>query len=86
MNDENFLKELGLNESNEGTSTGQNWIASSGTVIRSPFSPVDGKKIGEVQGSSSDNYEDSCVAKAQKAFEEWRMWPAPHARGELCAK
>jgi aldehyde dehydrogenase (NAD+) len=76
----NFLKELGLNESNEGTSTGQNWIASSGTVFES-ISPVDGKKIGEVQGSSSENYEE-VVTKAQKAFEEWRMWPAPH-RGEI---
>ncbi len=75
-----FLKDLGLHERNEGTSTGQNWIASSGTVFES-FSPVDGKKIGEVQGSSSENYEE-VVAKAQKAFEEWRMWPAPQ-RGEI---
>ena len=75
-----FLKDLGLHERNEGTSTGQNWIASSGTVIKS-FSPVDGKKIGEVKGSSSDNYE-TVVSQAQNAFEEWRMWPAP-LRGEV---
>ena len=75
-----FLKDLGLYERNEGTSTGQNWIASSGTVIKS-FSPVDGKKIGEVKGSSSDNYE-TVVSQAQNAFEEWRMWPAP-LRGEV---
>lgn len=75
-----FLKELGLNESNEGTSTGQNWISSNGILFES-FSPTDGEKIGEVKGSSNDNYQ-AVVAQAEKAFEEWRMWPAPK-RGEV---
>ncbi len=75
-----FLKELGLNESNEGTSTGQNWISSDGILFES-FSPTDGEKIGEVKGSSNDNYQ-AVVAQAEKAFEEWRMWPAPK-RGEV---
>ena len=75
-----FLEELGLNDSNEGTSTGQNWIASKGPVFES-FSPVDGKKIGEVSGSTAENYE-AVVNQAQKAFEEWKMWPAPQ-RGEI---
>ena len=75
-----FLKELGLNEVNEGTSTGQQWLHSDGTVFES-FSPTDGKKIGEVKGSSNDNYQ-AVVAQAVKAFPEWRMWPAP-LRGEV---
>jgi aldehyde dehydrogenase (NAD+) len=75
-----FLKELGLNEINEGTSTGQQWLTSEGTVFES-FSPTDGKKIGEVKGSSSDNYQ-SVVSQAVTAFPEWRMWPAP-LRGEV---
>ncbi|MCO4806337.1 MAG: aldehyde dehydrogenase family protein [Flavobacteriales bacterium] len=75
-----FLKELGLSEVNEGTSTGQQWLHSDGTVFES-FSPTDGKKIGEVKGSSNDNYQ-AVVAQAVKAFPEWRMWPAP-LRGEV---
>lgn len=75
-----FLKELGLNDVNEGTFTGTKWITSEGTSYVSN-SPVDGSKIGEVKGSSANNYE-AVVAQAQKAFEEWRMWPAPK-RGEV---
>jgi aldehyde dehydrogenase (NAD+) len=75
-----FLKELGLAETNEGTFTGEKWIASNGKVFES-FSPVDGKLIGTVKGSSIENYE-TVVAQAQTAFTEWRMWPAPK-RGEI---
>jgi aldehyde dehydrogenase (NAD+) len=75
-----FLKELGLAETNEGTFTGEKWIASNGKVFES-YSPVDGKLIGTVKGSSLENYE-SVVAQAQTAFTEWRMWPAPK-RGEI---
>ena len=75
-----FLKELGLAETNEGTFTGEKWIASNGKVFES-YSPVDGKLIGTVKGSSIENYE-TVVAQAQTAFTEWRMWPAPK-RGEI---
>ena len=75
-----FLKELGLAETNEGTFTGEKWIASNGKVFES-YSPVDGKLIGTVKGSSLENYE-SVVAQAQTAFTEWRMWPAPK-HGEI---
>ncbi len=75
-----FLKELGLAETNEGTFTGEKWINSNGKVFES-YSPVDGKLIGTVKGSSIENYE-TVVAQAQTAFAEWRMWPAPK-RGEI---
>lgn len=75
-----FLKELGLAETNEGTFTGEKWIASTGKTFES-YSPVDGKLIGIVKGSSIENYE-TVVAQAQAAFGEWRMWPAPK-RGEI---
>lgn len=75
-----FLKELGLNDVNEGTFTGTQWIPSKGTSFDS-FSPVDGSQIGIVTGSSKENYE-AVVKQAQAAFEEWRMWPAPK-RGEV---
>ena len=42
-----ILKELGITEHNDGVSTGKNWISSKGKIIAS-FSPVVGKKIGEV--------------------------------------
>ena len=75
-----FLKELGVNEINEGTSTGQTWLSSGGQLFES-FSPTDGKKIGMVKGSSSGDYE-KVIQKAESAFAEWRMWPAPQ-RGEV---
>ncbi len=53
---------------------------SSSSVIGS-FSPVDGKLIGSVGTTSKQDYE-TVIAKAQSAFVEWRLWPAPK-RGEV---
>ena len=44
---EEALKELGLNEINNGTSTGKDWF-SNGEIIES-YSPVDGALIGMVK-------------------------------------
>ena len=44
-------------------------------------SPVDGKLIGNVSTTSKADY-NKVVKTAQKAFEEWRQWPAPK-RGEV---
>lgn len=73
------LRALGIQDTNQGTYTGR-WIESNGTVYKS-FTPVDGSKIATVKGTSKGNYEE-VVATAQKAFETWRMWPAPK-RGEV---
>src|SRR5689334_19187642 len=51
-----ILKPLGISEKNSGVSTGSNWIKSAGKVITS-FSPVDGKKIGEVNAYDDQAYE-----------------------------
>ena len=74
-----FLKELGLKAKNEGTSTGLD-ASDSGTYIDS-YSPVDGALIGSVSVTTRREY-DEVVAKAQKAFEQWRLIPAP-LRGEI---
>ncbi len=75
-----FLQELQLNDINEGASTGKNWISSKSKIIES-FSPVDGKKIGSVISVDKEGYE-KVVQTAEKAFLEWRNWPAPK-RGEV---
>ncbi|MET3732210.1 L-piperidine-6-carboxylate dehydrogenase [Moheibacter stercoris] len=73
------LKRLGLNEINEGTSTGQNWF-SNGEILES-YSPADGQLIGKVKASTKEDYEKA-IASAQEAFKTWRATPAP-LRGEI---
>jgi len=75
-----FLKKLGLKKKNNGTSTGLKSTASSKKYIDS-YSPVDGKLIGSVSVTSPKEYE-AVMKKAQSAFLEWRMVPAP-LRGEV---
>lgn len=74
-----FLKDLGLSVENAGTITGQK-VKNSGQFIES-FSPVDGKLIGKVSVTTAKEYKQ-VIDKAQAAFLEWRMRPAPQ-RGEL---
>ena len=76
----NFLQTLKLQPENSGASTGSNWLPATGENIDS-YSPVDGKLIGIVASASKKDY-DQVVAKAQEAFLEWRLWPAPR-RGEV---
>lgn len=73
------LKELGLEAENSGTSTGKNWLASNEYI--SSYSPIDGKLIGKVGVTSSDDYE-KVITTAQQAFNDWRLIPAPK-RGEI---
>ncbi len=75
-----FLKSLGLQAENTGTSTGSKWIKTRGEKISS-FSPVDGKEIGCVTQTDKKTF-DTVVATATEAFAEWRTWPAPR-RGEI---
>lgn len=76
---EEALKQLGIQEVNEGTSTGNNWF-SNGDIIES-YSPVTGKLIAKVKSSTKEDYE-AVVSKATEAFKTWRMVPAPK-RGEI---
>ena len=73
------FKELGLQEINEGTSTGSVNF-SSGDIIES-YSPVDGKLIGKVKASTKEDYERVMEA-ATAAFSSFRVMPAPQ-RGEI---
>ena len=74
-----ILKELGVKDLNEGTSTGSKWF-SNGKIIES-YSPVDGRLIGSVKSTSKEDYEKVMNA-ATTAFKYWRTMPAPQ-RGEI---
>ncbi len=73
------LQTLGVNDINEGTSTGSKWF-SNGELIES-YSPVDGQLIAKVKSSTKDDYEKVMTA-ATEAFKTWRVMPAPQ-RGEI---
>lgn len=75
-----FLKKLGLESVNKGTSTGSQFMAASHQLIDS-YSPVNGLKIGSVTETTADEYQ-IVVAKAEEAFLKWRNVPAPK-RGEI---
>jgi len=75
-----FLKELGLAEDNDGTSTGQTSHHNSAAHISS-YSPVDGKLIGRASVTTKEQYE-TVMTTAQAAFKHWRTVPAPQ-RGEV---
>ena len=75
-----ILRKLGVNETNSGVSTGSTWLKGEGAVLES-HSPVDGALVGTVRSASKAEYEQ-VIATAQKAFVEWRTWPAPK-RGEV---
>ena len=77
---QDILKALRIKETSLGTSTGVEWIQSSGKNIES-YSPVDAKKIATVTATDDAAYE-AVVQKAQQAFLEWRTWPSPK-RGEV---
>ena len=76
---QDILKTLGLSAVNDGTSTGLKFMGS-GEVISS-YSPVDGKHIADVKSTTKEEYEQ-VILTAQKAYQEWRLIPAPK-RGEI---
>lgn len=73
------LKQLGIQEVNEGTSTGIHFF-SGGEVLES-YSPVDGTLIAKVKMTSAADYEQVMQA-ASEAFKTFRLIPAPK-RGEI---
>jgi aldehyde dehydrogenase (NAD+) len=75
-----FLAQLNISTTNNGVSTGLQWLKSKGEKLDS-YSPVDGKLIASVTGADRKAY-DAVVQKAQQAFAEWRTWPAPK-RGDI---
>ncbi|MFI2741491.1 aldehyde dehydrogenase family protein [Zhouia sp. PK063] len=73
------LASLYIQQENNGTSTGNDWFGS-GNYITS-YSPVDGAPIAAVSVTTKKDYEQ-VMAKAQDAFQTWRLVPAPQ-RGEI---
>ncbi|SMO42254.1 L-piperidine-6-carboxylate dehydrogenase [Gracilimonas mengyeensis] len=74
-----FLKSLGIEGINPGTSTGCRHFESKESI--SSFTPSDGKKIATVGTTTREQYEH-VVAEAEKAFKVWREMPAPQ-RGDI---
>jgi len=77
-----FLKELGIEEVNYGATLGNSdgWLKTGGKELVS-YSPIDGKPIAKVIQANAGDYE-TVIREAQKAFEKWRMVPAPK-RGQI---
>jgi len=75
-----LLEQLGIEETNNGASTGGHWFNTRGERIDS-ISPVDGAVIASVNSATEADYE-AVIMKAQEAFLEWRKVPAPK-RGEV---
>jgi len=75
-----ILTELGIEDVNNGASTGGRWFNTRGEKITS-YSPADGAIIAAVDSATEADYE-AVVLKAQEAYAEWRTWPAPK-RGEI---
>ena len=75
-----ILETLGIESTNNGASTGGKWFKTRGEKIDS-FSPVDGQLIASVNSATEADYE-AVILKAQEAFLEWKLIPAPK-RGEI---
>jgi aldehyde dehydrogenase (NAD+) len=73
------LKQLGIQEVNLGTSTGNNNFAN-GEILKS-YSPVDNSHIASVQATTTEDYE-KVMQTATEAFKTFRLMPAPQ-RGEI---
>ncbi|MEK6642709.1 MAG: aldehyde dehydrogenase family protein [Planctomycetota bacterium] len=76
MND--VLKKLGIEPINPGAFNGR-WFGSDSKL--ESISPIDGKPIAAVTQTTAAEYEE-IMSAAVKAFDQWRVTPAPH-RGEL---
>ena len=74
-----LLKKMGIEPVNRGASTGREWLA--GEQRLRVTSPIDGAPLAEVLQANESNYE-TLMNRAQAAFLEWRMKPAPQ-RGEI---
>jgi len=83
-----FLKSLGINDTNPGAYFGHGeWSTTTEAGIKEAINPSTGEVIASVYSASVDDYE-RVVTQAQAAFKEWRQVPAPQ-RGEairLCTE
>jgi aldehyde dehydrogenase (NAD+) len=75
-----ILKDLDLWDLNPGAGTGGVWLECEGEALES-ISPINDQTIGRVRLASMADYE-KVIIRADEAFGEWRMVPAPR-RGEI---
>lgn len=77
-----FLDKLGIKAVNYGATTGSSdgWLKTGGGELVS-VSPIDGKPIASVIQANTADYE-KVIGKAQTAFKNWCMLPAPK-RGQV---
>ena len=77
-----ILTQLGIKEVNFGCGIGgsESFATGDGGTLES-FNPTTGEKLAEIQMCSEEDYETS-IQESLKAFESWRMVPAP-IRGQL---
>ena len=73
------LKQLGVAQENQGTSTGNTWFGSDQFIAS--HSPVNGDLIGKVSVTTQEDYA-KVMETASEAFKKWRIKPAPQ-RGEI---
>ena len=76
-----ILTQLGIEEVNNGASTGGHWFNTRGEKIQS-ISPVDGNVIASVNSATEVDYE-AVILKAQEAFGTWRKWTATKINAQL---
>lgn len=76
-----FLKVLGIEKNNRGTSTGQEWMGDPDEVSLTSYTPIDNSAIASVTETTRDEFE-KVIQTAQDAFKIWRATPAPK-RGEI---
>src|SRR5213596_4064629 len=71
------LEKLGIADDSPGVFDGE-WRGSGAKIEK--ISPIDGRRVASVRAASDDDY-NKAIARAQKAFEKWRVTPGP-VRGE----
>lgn len=76
-----FLKKLQVDTINSGAFSGHGWKNSTTHKPLTSFSPVNGKKLGDISPATAADYEQ-IIERASKAFTVWKMVPAPK-RGEI---
>ena len=77
-----FLKELGIQEINSGACAGpDDWNNINGKDILDVLTPIDGSLIARIALASEQDY-DYVLGVAQRAFQNWRLIPAPK-RGQI---
>lgn len=76
-----FLKSLKIKDINAGAFSGQGWQSEVATTRLESFCPATGEKLAEIATCSMTDYQ-TVMARAEKAAQEWRRYPAPK-RGEI---